>query len=581
MAGRPAKTLPEHVRDGTFRARRHHQLLAGPDLPWAGFARLQQRFRRASSEPERRAIGVEFEQAVTLVHQQANEDGHGAARLDDALGTLGPTGSAKQLLAFFPAFLAHPKGPKIGQPFQLEAWQKGFLRELVKRDKHGRRLYRLGVLGVPRGNGKTPLAAGLGLFELVTRADAAEIVFAAGSKDQAGIGLGFARDFVDQGPLADWIQLRSTLACPVRRSTMRVISSEGRLQHGLAPAVAVVDELWAFQTASQEQTYVALSTALHKREDAFLLVLTTAGYDQHSLLGRIYQDALTWPSIRTSKDGCLTVVKDEANGNLLWWYAAPEAADLEDEKVWRQANPASWIQIRDLKRQLHDPGLDELEFRRLHLNQWTRTREAWLPSGCWQSLITDQQIPDGADIYLGVDVGLYHDSTAVCWAHILEDGRILLTAHVWSAKEDAAAHTFVPGGKVRLEQVEQFIRDLRGRYRIREIAYDPRFFARSAEILEHERLTLVEFHQASAPMADAYQSFYQAALEGRLAHTGDPILTQHIDATAATKTEHGWKVYKLKNSRRIDATVACVLAHARAQANTRRKPGPTIRWMEW
>jgi hypothetical protein len=30
--------------------------------------------------------------------------------------------------------------------------------EFYKRDEEGRRIYRLGVLGVPRGNGKSPLA---------------------------------------------------------------------------------------------------------------------------------------------------------------------------------------------------------------------------------------------------------------------------------------------------------------------------------------------------------------------------------------------------------------------------------------
>ncbi len=81
---------------------------------------------------------------------------------------------------------------------------------------------------------------------------------------------------------------------------MRVISADGRLQHGRAPAAAIVDELWALETAREQQTYVALNSALHKREDAYLLAITTAGYDKQSLLGRIYQAAL--PS--SSSGGC-------------------------------------------------------------------------------------------------------------------------------------------------------------------------------------------------------------------------------------------------------------------------------------
>ena len=47
--GRPAKTLAQLVRDGSFRARRdsHRALLFGPELSWPGFALLQQQFRAA------------------------------------------------------------------------------------------------------------------------------------------------------------------------------------------------------------------------------------------------------------------------------------------------------------------------------------------------------------------------------------------------------------------------------------------------------------------------------------------------------------------------------------------------------
>jgi phage terminase large subunit-like protein len=543
---------------------------------------LQARYREATSELERRAIALEFERLVKAVHaetrrRQSSTNGS----LQALLAELGKDGSPAQLVKFFPRFFSHPKGPRIGQPFALEPWQRAFLREFYRRDSKGRRIYRFGLLGLPRGNGKTPLAAGLGLYELVRRADAPEVYCAAGSKEQARICLDFARSFVEAGELAEFVRVRSSLSCPERSGIMQVLSAEGRLQHGRAPAASLLDELWAFETARQEEVYRALTTASHKRVDAFLLAITTAGYDRHSLLGRIYEAALGWQEVTISRNGCLTVAKDEEHGSLLWWYGAPESTDLEDERIWRAVNPASWIELRDLRRQLHDPGLGENDFRRLHLNQWTRTREAWLPDGCWARLRSEAEIPERADVYVGVDVGLVHDSTAVCFAHLLEDGRIALRVHVWSAKEEAPAHVFVPGGRVHLEAVEAFIRELGRRYRVREIAYDPRFFNRSAEILEGEGFELVEFQQASGPMADAYQSFYQEALEGTLTHDGDPVFAAHVEATAAQKSERGWRVRKLKSSQRIDALVAAVLAVARARVNKKKTLAPGIFWMEW
>jgi phage terminase large subunit-like protein len=361
---------------------------------------------------------------------------------------------------------------------------------------------------------------------------------------------------------------------------MRVVSADGRLQHGRAPAAALIDELWAFESSREEQTYTALSSALHKRENAYLLAITTAGYDKHSLLGRIYEAALAWPDVTTSKNGCLTIAKDTDNGQLLYWYGAPEHADPDDQKIWRSVNPASWIKLRDLQRQLHDPGLGELEFRRLHLNQWTRSRNAWLPGNLWSQLRSDHEIPDDAPIYVGVDIGLHHDSTAVCIAHQLEDGRIVLRAHVWATDPNAPAHTHVPGGTMQLELVEGHLRNLKQRYRLREVAYDPRFFERSAQLLSSQGLTMIEFLQASAPMADAYQDFYQAATQHQLTHDGDPILAAHIEATAADKTERGWKVRKLKSSQHIDACVAAVLATARARLH-RPNNSPQIHWLPW
>jgi hypothetical protein len=56
------------------------------------------------------------------------------------------------------------------------------------------------------------------------------------------------------------------------------------------------------------------------------------------------------------------------------------------------------------------------------------------------------------------------------------------------------------------------------------------------------------------------------------------VLAAHIEATAAYKNERGWKLSKLRNTSRIDATIASVLAVARAQNH--RPAKPNIFWME-
>ncbi|HZU78186.1 MAG TPA: terminase TerL endonuclease subunit, partial [Dehalococcoidia bacterium] len=544
--GRPALSLLELVRRGTFIARRptHRALLLGAPLPWPHFVSFQRRYAAATSEAERRAIALAFERLMRSAHSETERrsgSNDAAAALARALAALGNEGSSIQLLAFFPHYLRHTKGPLLGQPFQLEPFQKQFLREFNRRDKKGRRVYRFGLFGIARGCGKTPLAAGLSLYELVRRTDAPEIYCAANSKEQAQITLNYARGFVEQSDLQQWVQLKSGLLCPASRGRMQVISAEGRLQHGRMPSAAIFDELWAVETNRQEQTYIAIQSALHKRPDAYSLVISTAGSDKQSLLGRIYETALTWPQVEISRKGFLTTARDLEHGQLMVWYAAPSDAAIDDPAVWRGANPASWIDTAELKRQLAAAGLNENDFRRFNLNQWTETNDAWLPAGVWNDLQTDSTVPDGSPIFVGVDIGILHDTSAVCWAHVLPDGRILLNVRVWSVDPAAPAHHYLTG-RIELGQIEEFILELARRYRLHEVAYDPHFFQRSAELLEAKGLTMIEFLQASGPMRDAYQSFYQLALEGRLAHSGDPVFTRQINGTAAQKTERGWRL---------------------------------------
>jgi phage terminase large subunit-like protein len=583
--GRPAKSLAAHVKDGSFRARRetHRALLPGPDLPWPAFASLQHAFRQASRERERRAIALEFERLVAQAQAELRRRRAGASAAD-SLSELGASGSAERVVAFFPRFLFHEMGPRAGERFTLEPFQEAFLREFFRRGSDGRRLYREGLLGLPRGNGKTPLAAGLGIYTLLSAEDAPQVLCAAGSKEQARVCLDFARSWAEGDELSSSLTASSSvIRLSERPGSFRVLSADGRLGHGLQPSAAIMDELWLLTSFRERQAYHAFTSALHKRTDAWLLSISTAGYDRSSLLGEIYTQALSLPDVEHSEDGCLTIARDPDSGFLLWWYGAPANADAEDEQVVRACNPASWLSSAELLRMLRSPGTDENEWRRLHLNQWTQSRDLWLPPGCWEQLRSECAIADGAEIYVAVDAALKYDTSALCWAARLEDGRIALQTRVWSCRAEAPHHVYVPGGRIENALVERFIaEELARRYRVVEVVYDPRYFDSQGARLEAAGLAVAEFPQQSELMANAYQHFYEAATAGQVVHDGDPVFARHVAGAAARVTERGWKVYKLRSSSPIDALVAAVMARERAAraAEEKKPPPPEIIWLD-
>ncbi|MBT9154995.1 MAG: hypothetical protein DDT39_01685 [Firmicutes bacterium] len=261
--------------------------------------------------------------------------------------TLGPA-----VADFFAGNLQHTKGANIGQPFMLEPWQREIIDLIYEIDSHGRRKWRSVLLGLPRGNGKSPLAAGIGLFELLTRSDAPDIYCAAASRDQASIVHGFAHGMPRGGPLVDFLHFpksrTSAITCTHNNGRMRVLSADGDLQHGLSVSAAIMDELHAFKTNKQEELFFALVTATQKREDSITLIITTAGANKSSLLGEKYEAMIKTHRLEYSGDGCMVTGKNADAGSLLIWIAAPNSADVSDRAVWRACNPATWLPLAEM-----------------------------------------------------------------------------------------------------------------------------------------------------------------------------------------------------------------------------------------
>ena len=549
---RPSKSLQERVRDRTFLARRHGGLLAGALVTSEELAAVQAAYQSATSDRERRALALDFERALRTVRSDVAPVG----------GLRGMT--AKAPADFFSRCLVHTKGPAAGTPFRLEPWQRRFVEEFTCLNGEGERIYKRGMLGVARGNGKSPLAAGLALRELVCARDEPDVILAAAARDQARVVFEYARGLLASGPLADVLQVgRHEIRNPLNGGVLRTVSADGFVAHGLNPSAVIIDELHAWHTNKQRELFDALDTAVHKRPGAFWLVITTAGHDKTSLLGRLYASMLA--ALELEEKPGFVVGRDEFNGVLLHWYGAAEDADADDRKLWRAVNPASFVTANALRKQRNSPSMSRSTFARLHLNAWVAPdAERWIATDAWEKLAGGIEIADGATVFVGADGSRSYDTTAIAWAAKAPDGRIYVDCRVFSVRDDVPHHVLHAGGTIDFGDVEGFLLELASRFDVREVRFDPRFLERSMEALA------VRLPGSAVAPVEPYTNAHRQALavlertvlEGTLRHGGDPAVSQQVLAAACDRFDNGdpRRLRKLDRTRPIDAAVALALA---------------------
>jgi phage terminase large subunit-like protein len=109
-----------------------------------------------------------------------------------------------------------------------------------------------------------------------------------------------------------------------------------------------------------------------------------------------------------------------------------------------------------------------------------------------------------------------------------------------------------------------YLRDLHRNLNVIEIAYDPAYFQRSAEVLADDALPMVEFPQTGSRMIPACGHTYEMIINGRIAHDGSPNFTDQVLSAAQRMTDQGWRLSKGKSKRKIDACIAMVMAVDRA-----------------
>ena len=200
---------------------------------------------------------------------------------------------ANHAIEFVENYCKHSKGKMGGKPFILEVWQKALVAATfgIVHKISGLRKYKEVLLVVARKNGKSTLAAGIGLYmQLADGEPGAEIYACATKKDQAKIIWLESKRMVKKSKslLRRVKPLVGELVADFNDSFFRPLGRDSDSLDGLNVHCALLDEIHAWTDKNLYDVIVDGTTA---REEPLIFITTTAGTVRECVYDIKYDEA--------------------------------------------------------------------------------------------------------------------------------------------------------------------------------------------------------------------------------------------------------------------------------------------------
>jgi phage terminase large subunit-like protein len=292
--------------------------------------------------------------------------------------------AADRVFGYFETVLRLSEGQFEGRPFILHPSQKFILGSIFGWQKYDEkeglwlRRFRRAYIEEGKGNGKSPLAGGIGLYAMSADGEARAQVYSAGAnKDQAKILFNDAVSMAKQSTeLAKRITFSgksnvynmAMLSGKQAGSFFRPISREaGKRGSGPRPHFALCDEIHEYP---DRNTMEMLERGFKSRLQPLLLMTTNSGTDRNSICFEEHEHA------RKVAYGSHNYGVDD-DTTFSYVCALDDGDDpLKDPSCWRKANPLLGVIIKEeylagvVKQALDIPGKQNAILR-LHFCVWT------------------------------------------------------------------------------------------------------------------------------------------------------------------------------------------------------------------
>jgi len=298
---------------------------------------------------------------------------------------------ALHAIKFFERFLRL----EDGRPFVLLPYLAFIVGSIFGWYEGEHRRYHTAYVEMGKGNAKTPVAAGIGLYGMVADKEAApEIYSAATMQDQAAIAYRDAKRMVEAHPdLKALIKSEvGALSIEKRHAVFRAVSSEHKGLDGKRPHISLIDELQEHPTSLVVDK---LSAGMKARRNGLTFEITNSGWDRTSVCWAHHQYSLqvldgsakdeAWFAYICSLDPCAACRKSGKT-----FPSCEKCDDWRDLKKLRKANPGmgtvlpeSYI-VKQIREAVGMPSKENI-VKRLNACIWTEAEERWLAMETWDA----------------------------------------------------------------------------------------------------------------------------------------------------------------------------------------------------
>jgi hypothetical protein len=335
------------------------------------------------------------------------------------------------VLAWAEEFLAQPDGASAGEPWRWTATQARIVAWWYAVDEAGRWLYRRGQVVLPKGSGKSPLAAALCCCEL-----AGEVLFdgfdadgeavgrphpsphvqlAAVSEQQTDNTMSLVLAMLREGAAAqeiDGLDLGVTRV-RTRNGILMPVTASASSREGQRLTAAILDEphLW---TATNGGIRLAATLRRNLGKMGGRSIETTnawvPGEDSVAELTSTYADKVA----EQAADGEKRVVEE----GVLRFHPRAHVPSLADSEALRRGleelyRDSPWIDIDRIMAEVLDPATHPADARRFYLNAVVSADDALVTAEEWEACYLDDVLEPGEEITLGFDGSKRDDATVL------------------------------------------------------------------------------------------------------------------------------------------------------------------------